>query len=121
MFCEFLHLDLGHAAQREDDCRKLFCGKAREEVRLVLAVIERRIQKGNVGAPEVEAGVVSGGEVVEVDSHAACRHVERAEFDILVAAHARVRRAARAVFGAEVVEYLALVFLGNTDNVMRNA
>ena len=120
LFCKFLDFCLRHAAQREDDRGELLCGKAREEVRLVLAVVERRVQEGFVGILEFEAGVVPGGEVVEGDSHAACRHVERAEFDVLVAAHARVRRAARAVFGAEIVEHLALVFFGNADNVMRD-
>ena len=118
---EFLHLDLRHAAQREDDCRKLFCGKAREEVRLVLAVVERRVQKGNVGVLEFEAGVVAGGEVVEVNSHATGRRLERSELDVLIAAHARIGGAPGAVFRTEVIKDLAFVFLGNAHHVMRNS
>ena len=117
---EFLHLDLRHAAQREHDRRELLCGEAREEVRLVLAVVERRVQEGDVGILELESGVVPGGEVVELDSHAAGRRLERAELDELVAPHARVRGAAGTVFGAEVVEHLALVVFGDAHHVVRD-
>jgi len=110
-----------HAAEREDDGGKLVHAQSRKEVRLVLRIVGGTVEERPVGGGKFEARVVAGGESVEGDSHLACGMQEGAELDGLIAADAGVGGAARAVFAAEIVEHLALVFVGDGDGVVRDS
>ena len=73
-----------------------------QEVRLILAAIARARQAQDAVAAALDARVVAGGERVAAER--ARPRQQRRELDVLVAAHARVGRAAGRVLGDEVVD-----------------
>lgn len=66
-----------------------------------------------------ERGVVTGAHGVEAEFDRALQ--EGGELDLLVAAHARVRRASGLVLGDEVVDHVVAEALGEVPHVERDA
>ena len=69
--------------------------------------------------PSLEPGVVPGDDRVEAERQRPVQH--RGELDLLVAAQARVRRAAGGVLGDEVVDDVGVEPLGQVPDVERDA
>ncbi len=111
---------LGRVAQREDRVPQALRGQHREHVGLVLAGVDGAVQRRRPrGGIDVEAGVVAGADGVEAEREGLVE--QRRELDPLVAAHARVRRAAGRVLGDEVVDDVALEALGEVPHVEGDA
>src|SRR5260370_40221895 len=79
---------LGHAPERKSDARESMAVEAVEHVGLVLGWIDGGVQLRPVLAVH-DAGVVTGGELLEAELQDAGEH--EVEADERVAAHARVR------------------------------
>ena len=111
---------LGLLAQRKHRARQLILPQREQEVALVLAQVAAPLEQrpGAVRAPlhprEVASGDILRPELV-------CPLDEPPELEVLVAHHARVRRAARLVFVGEVLDDLALKLRRLVNQVIRNA
>src|SRR3954452_169884 len=115
---ELAHLRLAVAAEREPDARELLRVEAGEHVGLVLALVDRRTQKRAL-AVVLDAGVVPRGELRGADAGRQPEHGVEAHEP--VAAHARVRRAARAELAEEVVDHRAAEALAHVERDVRQA
>ena len=109
------HLLLGRVAEREHRPVELLAGQHGQHVRLVLGQVDAAPQQA-VGA---EPGVVTGDDRVEAQRHRPVQH--RRELDLLVAAQARVGRAAGGVLGDEVVDHVLVEPVGHVPDVERDA
>ena len=91
----------------------------RQDVRLVLGEVGRPVQLARAVGPQLDPGVVAGAHGVEPQRE---RLVEQClELDVLVAAHARVGRAAGLVLGEEVGDHRLLEALRQVPHVVRDA
>ena len=106
-------------AEREVGVRELLCREHAEHVALVFRLGARTVQLAVAVGVFDDLRVVAGGDGVEPERE---RLLEQGgELDALVAAHARVRRAAGRVLGDEVVDDIGLEPLGEVPHVIGNA
>ena len=99
--------------------KELLLAQGEEEIALVLARVAAFAEDGAAVCVTLDDGVVAGGD--EGCAEAACLAPEVAEFEFLVAHHARVGRAPGLVLGGEVIDDLRLEIGGLLDDVMRDA
>ena len=109
----------GRRAEREHRVRELLGGQDAEHVALVLRPGGGAVQFAVAGGIRPDLGVVAGRDGVEAERE---RLLEQGgELDALVAAHARVGRAAGGVLGDEVVDDVELEALAEVPDVERDA
>ncbi len=113
------HVVLAHVAQRKPDARQKLGSDAEEKVRLVLAAVAGAAEHDAAVVGGREPGVVSGRERRRADGVG--ERQQRPELQLLVAAHARVRRLTRAVAGDEVVDHRGLKRRALVDHVMSDS
>ena len=87
------HLVLAHVAERKPDARQQLGADAEEEVRLVLAAVAGPAEHDAAVVGGRQPGVVPGRERRRADGVG--ERQQRPELELLVAAHARVRRLTR--------------------------
>src|SRR3954454_20458178 len=107
-------LGLGGVAEREQGVGELVGGEDGEYVGLVLAGVGGPVQDS-----VLDLRVVAGTDGVEAEGQRLVQ--DRGELDLLVAAQARVRGAARGVLGDEVLDHVAVEALGHVPDVERDA
>ena len=106
-------LSLRRVAEGEHGVADLLGGEHGQHVGLVLAGIRSAVQDA-VTDPRVVAGAYR----VEPEGQRTVEH--RRELDLLVAAQARVRGAARGVLGDEILHHVAMESLGHVPHVERD-
>ncbi len=111
-------LALGHLAQRKQHRRQLLLRQLVQEVALVLGRVDR-LQQLDAGGGRPHAGVVARRDVVRAQRAGVIE--ERAELDLAVAQHVRVRRAAGLVLAQEVREHALAILGGEVDRLELDA
>ena len=96
------HRGLAHAADRQQHPRQPLARRAEEHVALVLVQVHAPPQREAAGIVRLHARVVAACHELRVDLLGVV--VQLAELQPVVAAHARVRRAAGVVFAHEVID-----------------
>ncbi len=112
------HLVLGQAADGEMCGSELFLRQREEEIRLVLVAVDRGAQHMTV-EDLFHAGVVTGGDLLRAQAFGV--FPQRAELDLLVAAHTRIRRLAIGVGLDETVDHSTTKIVDLIDDVVTDA
>ena len=110
---------LGGVAEREQRVRELLLVEHAEHVGLVLAVVDGPVHLDQPVVAGAQLGVVTGRDRVEAERQRPVEH--RGELDLLVAAQARVGRAAGGVLVHEVLDHVLVEALGQVPDVERDA
>ena len=113
------HRGLARVAQREQRVRELVLVEHAEHVGLVLAVVDRAVHLDEAVVAGAQLGVVAGGDGVEAEGQRPVEH--GGELDLLVAAQARVGRAAGGVLVHEVLDHVLVEAVGEVPDVERDA
>ncbi len=112
------HFPLRHFPERKQHRRELLLRQLVQEVALVFGRVESLEQLDSRAAP-AHPRVVTGRDVV--GTQRARMVEERAELDLAVAQHVRVRRAAGAVFAQEMREHALAVLAREVDRLELDA
>ncbi len=122
------HLGLFHGSEGEAHLFKNPARHAVQKIRLILAGIGGA---GDHAGPLFRAEnarfrphdfrIMAGAEIIVPNPQPFCAFQHRAEFDILIAHDARIRRPAGAVFGLKIVENFPLIRLPHVNHMILNA
>src|SRR5208282_2313022 len=94
---------LGHRTNRKQGSREFVLTQREQKIRLILGLVGGAQQMKSAVGALLYSGVMSGRDIV------GCKRASAApqaiEFDLAIAHHARIRRAAAQIFGDEVIDH----------------
>ena len=108
-----------HLPQRKHCARELLRSHDGKHIRLVLVRINRPVEFACPILPDHDPRVVASGNSVEAKRLSTLQ--QRVKLDVLVAAHARIRRASGLVLSNEIGHDEVMEFVGEVPHVVRDA
>ena len=98
---------------------QLFCGQHTEHVALIFRVGIAAVQFEFAVVTGQDGRVVSGANRIKTKGESLFE--QSSKLDALIASHTRIRRAARCVFGNEIVDNFFFELFAEIPDVVRNA